>query len=891
MTRPRRSSSRGVHYLALLAGLLLGGCMGSDQARAQGPDDPDALLREGRYAEAIERLEARHAGAPSAESATALADVLAETGRYARAEEILATELAGSPDHGELQLRLGRIHLERGRLAEAEAAFRVAAAGSGGAALLGEMHLGEILLGRGEREAALEVFDRFIDVYNQSTRLESRELQAVAAGVAHLGATNPALFRDALMAYDEAIAEDPGNLEAHIAIGMLFLDSYNLPDARGAFREVLARRAGHPRALLGLALAADMEGSPEAGQFAEQALENNPALVPALVLRARSHLSGEDLERAEEDIEAALAVNPGSGPALAVIAASRLLQGDQAEFARIRDRALAVNPRDANFFVDVAELASRGRFYAEAADLARQGAALDSLAWNAFGVRGLNQLRTGEMEEGRRNLEIAFQGDPFNIWIKNTLDLLDVMDEFEVFETELTQILVDPEDGEALAIYMIEVAEASYHALADRYRYRLAPPVRIEAFRRSADFSVRTMGLTGLGALGVSFGSVLAMDSPAARGARGFHWASTLWHEMAHAFHLAMTDHRVPRWFSEGLAVHEERLAGTGWGMAPSLSFFAAYGEGSLRTPSELSQSFVRPRFPEEVGYAYVLGSLVMEWIEERWGSDAILAMLDGYRDMLPQEEVIQRRLGLDPEGFDREFDTWFRERYSGALRAADAMVELRATPGETRSADRTWLEERVSRSPADVASRVALGALLVEAEAFEDARRHLEEARDIFPQNPDPRGPNRLLAELHRRSGDNEAEIAALRAHLANASGDYEAHLALASLLEQRDDIAGAVQALEEAVFVYPFEIPVHERLARAYRELGEGYGEVRERRVILALGPVDRAGALHDLADAQFRAGDMEGARVNVLRALELAPRFPEAQDLLLRIVGGGQ
>jgi len=865
--------------------------MGSDQARAQGPDDPDALLREGRYAEAIERLEARHAGAPSAASAVALAGVLAETGRYDRAEELLANELARSPDHGELQLMLGRTHLERGRLAEAEGAFRVAAGEIGGVALLAEMHLGEILLQRGEREAALEVFDRFIDVYNQSARLDSRELQAVAAGVAHLGATNPALFRDALMAYDEAIAEDPGNLEAHLAIGMLFLDSYNLPDARGAFREVLARRAGHPLALLGLALAADMEGSPEAGQFTEQALANNPALVPALVLRARSHLSGEDVERAEEDIKAALAVNPGSGPALAVLAAARLLQGDQAEFARIRDRALAVNPRDANFFVDVAELASRGRFYSEAADLAGQGAALDSLAWNAFGVRGLNQLRTGEMEEGRRNLEIAFQGDPFNIWIKNTLDLLDIMDEFEVFETELTQVLVDPEDGEALAIYMIEVAEASYRALSDRYRYDLAPPVRIEAFRRSADFSVRTMGLTGLGALGVSFGSVLAMDSPAARGAGGFHWASTLWHEMAHAFHLAMTDHRVPRWFSEGLAVHEERLAGTGWGMAPSLSFFAAYGEGTLRTPSELSQSFVRPRFPEEVGYAYVLGSLVMQWIEERWGSDAVLAMLDGYRDVLPQEEVIQRRLGLDPEGFDREFDIWFRERYSGALRAADAMVELRATPRETRSADRTWLEERVSRSPADVASRVALGALLIEAEAFEDARRYLEEARDIFPQNPDPRGPNRLLAELYRRTGDKEAEIAALRAHLANASGDYEAHLALASLLEQRDDPGGAVRALEEAVFVYPFEIPVHERLAAAYRELGDGDGEVRERRVILALGPADRAGALHDLADAQFRAGDMEGARVNVLRALELAPRFPEAQDLLLRIVGGGQ
>ena len=70
---------------------------------------------------------------------------------------------------------------------------------------------------------------------------------------------------------------------------------------------------------------------------------------------------------------------------------------------------------------------------------------------------------------------------------------------------------------------------------------------------------MRTLGETGLGALGVSFGSVLVMDSPAARERGEYNWASTLWHELAHAFHLAMTDHRVPRWFSEGLAVHEQR--------------------------------------------------------------------------------------------------------------------------------------------------------------------------------------------------------------------------------------------------------------------------------------------------------------------------------------------
>jgi len=74
-------------------------------------------------------------------------------------------------------------------------------------------------------------------------------------------------------------------------------------------------------------------------------------------------------------------------------------------------------------------------------------------------------------------------------------------------------------------------------------------------YRRHADFSVRTVGLAGLGALGVSFGSTLAMDAPSARPPGDFNWGSTAWHELTHAFTLGASGHRVPRWLSEGLSV------------------------------------------------------------------------------------------------------------------------------------------------------------------------------------------------------------------------------------------------------------------------------------------------------------------------------------------------
>ena len=39
-------------------------------------------------------------------------------------------------------------------------------------------------------------------------------------------------------------------------------------------------------------------------------------------------------------------------------------------------------------------------------------------------------MRQGDIAAGRTALDAAFKGDPFNIWAKNTLDLLDKVETF-----------------------------------------------------------------------------------------------------------------------------------------------------------------------------------------------------------------------------------------------------------------------------------------------------------------------------------------------------------------------------------------------------------------------------------------------------------------------------
>ena len=133
---------------------------------------------------------------------------------------------------------------------------------------------------------------------------------------------------------------------------------------------------------------------------------------------------------------------------------------------------------------------------------------------------------------------------------------------------------------------------------SSRRRRRFA----IEVYKSHADFSVRTVGLAGLGALGVSFGTHArrSIRRPA-KDAGPFNWGSTVWHELAHTFTLGLTDQHVPRWLSEGFSVYEEHHARPGWGSNVSVEFLDAFTAGKLVPVSRMNDGFMRPAFPEQV--------------------------------------------------------------------------------------------------------------------------------------------------------------------------------------------------------------------------------------------------------------------------------------------------
>src|SRR5271166_6857790 len=115
--------------------------------------------------------------------------------------------------------------------------------------------------------------------------------------------------------------------------------------------------------------------------------------------------------------------------------------------------------------------------------------------------------------------------------------------------------------------------------------------------------------MPGLGnILGVTFGLNFAMDSPSGRPPGSFHWASTLWHELSHVYVLQATQHRVPRWFTEGLAVYEETAAASDWGDRLDPEAIHAVQHKLLLPVAEIDRGFIRPSYPSQVIVSYFQG-------------------------------------------------------------------------------------------------------------------------------------------------------------------------------------------------------------------------------------------------------------------------------------------
>ena len=866
-----------------------------------GPADAAAALRAGRYPEAEAAYRAA-LGEPGAR--LGLAETLRLTGRYREALEVLDPGPARDPLSVAELLARADLHLEIGEAREAEELLRQRVERGRGARegpdLEAETRLAQLELRQGKRDAGLARLGGVIDAYNgwPDARLSARELVAAGSAAATLGFQNSGLFRDALRVFDEAVLRDPADPLPRLLAGELLLDKFNTAEAAESITPVLRDNPRHPGGLLLTARIQERQGGSgsEGGSPVDalaEALAANPYLPAARALEVQRLLERERHDEAERRALAAFAAYPESPEIMAALAAVRFLAADGPELVALETRYQSAWAGDPLLDLALASAAERRRWYLDAAERSRAALERSPDSAAAFRLLGLNLLRLGEIGAGRTALEEAFRRDPFDALVKNTLDLLDELDGFETVTSPPFEFVLPAGEADVLRPYVEDISQEALESFRSRYGYEPPGRLRIEIYDRSADFSVRTVGITGIGAHGVCFGEVIAMESPSAREIGAYHWASTLWHELAHAASMGLTDNRVPRWFTEGLSLLEERWR---FGDGPGLGFLTALRDGRLLDVPDLNDGFVRPSWPGQVAVSYFHASLVLETIERDYGFEAILRMLAGYREGLNTVEVIEQILGVSPQALDEAVDALVDTRFGAIARGlADSGAELEGWAGPDLlepgpgvaagvAAGVSAAVARADASPANFVLQIRAGIALREAGRNQEAIGRFERAAEIAPDYGGADGPYRYLSLLYAEADEPEAARRALERHLQRVPAAYDDWLRLAAMHSATGDASAAGDALRSAIEAYPMLPESHAGLAEAAAALGLSDLEVREREAALASGAPDRAGALYSLALAHFRAGDREAARRRVLEALEIAPTFDSALRLLL-------
>ena len=844
-------------------------------AKPTAASSPSTLYQRGAYEQAIAAAEqALTRDAAASGSAIVLICALTDVGRPAdaiarsikwRADPAVAPAIAGAFE-------------QMGQLADADAAWGVALRGADSLrARVERLRLDRERSGSGVPLSRLDTLVTTVAARG-GTRTAS-EFHAMAKAARLLGRINPQRYKDALRWYDRALAIEPTRLDVRVDLGEMFLEKFNFADARATLQQVIAVNPRHPRALAALVRLTSLDAQGPTRDPLPQLLIVNPRSADGHALAARRLIDAEQYEMAVAEARSGLVVDSTAPGPWVAIAAARWLAHDTLGHRAALGHAHLRLPGSAYAEVELAEVSARNRLYADAVRFARDGVARDARDARAQALLGINLLRIGQPVAARETLERAFALDPYDVWVKNTLDLLDAYAKARTVATQHFDLVLESGDADVMSLYAAPLAEQAYTALTTRYGFTPSERVRIEFFRSHADFSVRAVGLAGLGALGVAFGNVLAIDEPPARSRGDFNWGSVLWHEFAHTITLGATDNRVPRWVSEGLSVYEERRARPEWGGGVTPSLIAAYGAGRLQPVSRLNDGFVHPRYAQEVILSYALSAYVFEMLEQRKGITGIRGLLAGYRSGGRTPQLMEQVYGLPSVALDSAFDGWFRTKFAREFAAVRGEVKTGAD-GEPRTELAGPLREAL-----------AAAAAHTERKEWPQVVQSAQRAVTLFPSFVDPGSGYHFLVVAHTALGNKAAAGAALAAITSRNGDAVDENITLADLLEASRDSAGAVTALENAALIDPFDVKVQARLGDMAYARRAWPTAIRAWRAVIALGPTDRADALYRLAQVLAASGDLPAARKEVLRSLDLAPNFEAAQNLLLTIRSSGK
>ena len=429
------------------------------------------------------------------------------------------------------------------------------------------LQLGQALYETGKAIEARKLLDPLADLYQEGSVTETQDLVAVARSLALNG-----YFKDALavLAKAEDGAEEPADQVAiQLELGQLYLQKYNYRDADSAMRKVLQINPNHPLARTAMAridVASDGDLA-KARERLDAVLRDHPAWLPARALRAEIALHDEDVEQAKAQLGIGSAQRADFPDLVYVQGAIAKIGEDPVMWTQAVQAATRLNPNDGNLYLQTAVYLEMAHRYREVRELLQEALKRDGDLWQAHAALGVAWARVADDAKAKKELELAFGGDPYDVRTANQLTILydDVLKSMHLLSGPNVDLRVHKKERKVLERTALPFLQSSVDQLTTAYGFAPKKPLLVEIFPQVQQFAVRTVGLPQMGAHAVCFGHLITSRSPVAE---PFNWKLVLFHELSHVYHIQASDGRVPRWLTEGLAMMETAWANPRWRQA-----------------------------------------------------------------------------------------------------------------------------------------------------------------------------------------------------------------------------------------------------------------------------------------------------------------------------------
>jgi tetratricopeptide (TPR) repeat protein len=294
----------------------------------------------------------------------------------------------------------------------------------------------------------------------------------------------------------------------------------------------------------------------------------------------------------------------------------------------------------------------------------------------------------------------------------------------------------------------------------------------------------------------------------------------------------------------------------------------------NLTPVSKLSGSFMKPPSPMHLQFAYYQSSLVVEFLVDQYGIDALKALLVELANGLSINDAIGRTM-RPIETIDEQFAQHARELASAFGKDADW-----TRPSEDDEAEPAVPSENNLWALIDEANT------LVKSKSWKEAQVPLEHLIKLGVVYGERDGPLEQLAMVYRELGKQEQELSTLQQLNTLSSDSLPTISRLIELARTANDWQSVLKYANKWLAIQPLLPAGHEAVAEAAEKLNHDADAATSLLALSKLQPVDPAGIDLRLAKAQHKLGQQQLAKRSVLRALEYAPRYREAHRMLLEI-----